>query len=350
MSCPLTRKTTAEAVKPRDYSNWRPVVSRIIPTIGCVAVVVLLNCVAVQAQWRGDGTQRCEAGVPYVPLSTLPELRTDMPLDCMVAYIAMDSIARTLTHADRGYIRSFPLNTSLDTFRVLARFYYAAYDYDPVLLRRYLRHTYDKINDSVHNYTAFPVYLHAGIERASRTRLSQEFCLLIQASIIVKARVVEIRRGEDSTHAAPKSWVNFACEVTDRFKGLKLPENCINESSVSNLSGGDHRQSVVISGDCLVYGHMEGQTAGRLSLIPMSEGTIVEPTVGDEVYLFLMVGIDDNWIRVTPQNTCEESGGVFIVKDGKVQDKGDFWGLGTEPTEADFRANLEQKISEIKSW
>ena len=309
----------------------------------------LTNQTALLSQWRGDGTQRYEAGVPYEPLTTLPELHTDMPLDCMVAYIALDSIARTLTHADRDYIRNFPMNTSLDTFRVMARFFYAAYDYDPVLVRRYLKHTFDKINDSVHNYTTFPVYLHAGIERASRARLSPLENLLMQASIVVKARIVEVKRGFDSTHAAPKPWVNYACDILEKFKGFRLPVNCGFESTASGLQDYILDEAVAI-GECFVYGHMEGQSAGRPSSIPMSEGVIVEPEVGDEVYLFLMVGLDKNWIRVTPQNTCEESGGVFLVKDGKVQDQSNVWGLGTEPTETDFRAMLEQKISEIKSW
>ncbi len=342
----MTSRQTSE-----DRYRGRPLLFSVLMLL----LMYLANPSTVFSQWRGDGTQRYEAGVPYVPLSTLPELHTDMPLDCMVAYIAMDSIARTIS--DYEMIREFPARTSLDTLRLLARYYYALYDYDPLLIKRYINHTYDKINDSVHNYMTFPVNGHTGVRSAVRGRaaFSDSHRMLLFPGFVVRARVIEVKDGIDSTYNDNKTaWVNVACQVLDTIKGMHLPSNCALTGSNSGKNSPRIESASLPIQSCLIYGHPRWWTGKSIESNPFElstmDRTIVRPEVDDVVYLFLTMLFSTDQIIIVPDNSYEPTGGIFVVKDGKVQDKGDFWGLGTEPTEADFRANLEQKISEIKSW
>ena len=99
--------------------------------------------------WPNDGTQRSHYKIPLAPLTHLPELHTDMTFDCLIGYIAMDSIAE-----DIGWqgILQRPLITSIDSLKLSARLMYGILDYDPVLLRRYITTTNDKkIHDSLYN-------------------------------------------------------------------------------------------------------------------------------------------------------------------------------------------------------
>ena len=84
-----------------------------------IGVAVLAVPAALSAQWYNDGPLRSESRIPTPGLPIVPEYHSDMSLDCIVAYIAMDS----LTHSvDRQYIRSFLRRTSIDTLRVMSRF------------------------------------------------------------------------------------------------------------------------------------------------------------------------------------------------------------------------------------
>ncbi len=302
------------------------------------------------AQWKGDGTQRWEASVPYEPLVSLPEYHTDMPLDCMVAYIVLDSVARTLE--DGAYIRNFPQKTSLDTLKVLARFFYALYDYDPMLIKRYISHSYEKINDSLHTFKTYPVHLHTGFVQSVlgvRT-LGAAFTMLLQSHFIVKAKVIDVRKGMDTSYNQ-REWVNVACQVLDTIKGSRLPNMCNSEHSTPGSGRKTQDVAPWESRHCIVYGHSQRLATGGLNNSPGAmQGEIVIPEIGDQVYLFLLVGHEFDYLSISPLNEYDVNGGIFVIEEGEVLDTGNFWGLGVTPEEADFRALLDQKIAEIKSW
>ena len=323
----------------------------LLTTLAAITICLVTPSLC-HAQWKGDGTQRWESSVPYEPLTSLPEYHTDMPLDCMVAYIVMDSVARSMS--DYSYIRDFPRKTSLDTLKVLARFFYALYDYDPILVERYIRHTNEKVRDSVNSFATYPVHLLTGFELATRSvhRLGQDYSMLIKSDLIVRAQVVDIRRGVDVTYLdSPSDWVNVACEVLDTIKGKRLPNTCV--EGFRPAESGHQTQEVAPwqTGHCLIYGHNTNLPAGELLTgVHGSPNKVIQPEIGDIVYLFLSVGHEFNTITIRPQNAYDITGGVFVIKNGKVQDVGNLWGLGTTPDEESFRSNLDQKIDEIKSW
>ncbi len=302
------------------------------------------------AQWRGDGTQRTEAGVPYVPLTTMPEYHTDMPLDCMAAYIVLDSVARTFTHYDADMIGNYPRMTTLDTFRVLARYYYALHDYDPVLVKRYFASSRRSILDGNSGYGTYPVLLHTGMVRTliGDGRLGPRYTVLLAAAYVVRARVMEVRSGTDSAYGARLTqWSNVACEVLDTIKGMHLPNWC----DVGGAEDApDGQTPPPAPPHCIIYGHPDWWT-GRMAY-PDGKSRIEVPQPGDELYLFLQVGRGCNGecIMFTPHNTHDTNGGVFPIVDGMVLDKGNFWGLGTLAPEAEFRATLQEHIETIRTW
>ncbi len=325
----------------------------------CACMGLVFTYATANAQWKGDGTQRTEAGVPYEPLVTLPELHSDMPLDCMVAYIVMDSVARTFD--DPELVESYPQTTSLDSLQVLSRFYYAAVDYDPLLLSRYFTHSGQAIEEgSKDDYLTHPRELYNAVRKAIRanrhvppTYESYDLKLLLLADYIVKVRVFEIVRGIDTTYPSPLPWVNYACEVLDSIKGMHLPNSCDPAFYLPAARKNESTDQTPAPppGHCLIFGHKSPQYSGQLSSWPEQEsGNIVEPEVGDVAYVFLTVGQDFNTLSIRPLNEYDKTGGVFLVKDGKVLDSGNFWGLGYEPDEAEFLQNIQTKITEIKSW
>ena len=74
---------------------------------------------------------------------------------------------------------------------------------------------------------------------------------------------------------------------------------------------------------------------------------------GEEYYMFLtQVAIDDTMDYLLPMGHYEKTGGFFKIANGKVEDEGNFWGLGELPTEESFKKLLEEKaaVQYLDSW
>ena len=318
--------------------------------------ICLVTSSLCHAQWKGDGTQRWESSVPYEPLTTLPQLHSDMPLDCMLAYIVMDSVARSIAEVDYEFIRNYPAKTTLDTFKVMARFFYALYDYDPILSYRYIISSNQAVrNNPEHFYQSYPVHLLTGFRLALRfhqKNIGVDKTLLLNSDLIVRVQVLDKVSGIDTSYASSqREWVNYVCQVLDTIKGMHLPQTCSNGWEATQSGHQTQDVAPLPDGHCLIYGHAEHLPSGELTYgLSSSSAEVVQPVVGDIVYLFLAVGHEFDYLTIRPQNGFDKTGGVFIVRDGKVQDIGNFWGLGTTPDETTFCTNLDQKIDEIKSW
>lgn len=332
-----------------------------------LTILVAIPCASL-AQWKGDGTQRLEAGVPLLELSTLPEYRSDMSLDCFVAYLAMDSAARVTPNTAPDPQQA--MSISLDSLRVLARFHFAAYDYNPLLMKSYIRQSNQlhlgNIPGAIDPYQSFPVERKRAVEKAIRNRrneLGLDYTMLLLAEYIYKVRVVDVRSGIDSTFA-PKPWTNVACEVVTVFKGLYVPENCWPDISENSGNPGTDQVNPGPS-PCFIYGHVTGKSAGSYSAEQERRspgkspedrtrqsqlGTIVVPEVGEEAYVFLTTSYHEGTVILWPHDAFEKTGGVFRIVDGKVQDIGNFWGLGAEVDEVEFDQMLTDKIETIKHW
>lgn len=301
------------------------------------------------AQWFGDGVQRREEKVPILGLSSVPELHTDMPLDCMIGYIAMDSLAKS---ENIQTVLAMPQNSTMATLRGLAHLMYSMMDYDPVLLTRHIV----SVNDSTvpsNTYRSFLANTYYGAQKAILKRLDEfgaNYGMLLTSYYILKVRVTEVRIGIDTTFT-PRDWVNVSCEVEEIFKGQYLPHTCIEPVK---QKGKNNR---IANSTCFKFGfpkdestgggynHQKGQGGGKAITL------IRTPLINEEFYVFLkQYAISQYEDFILPEYAYESMGGLFRIVDGNVEDNGNFWGLGKLPAENDFRTNLLQKIYDIKHW
>lgn len=318
----------------------------------CLTLVVLsFFALPLSAQWHGDGTQRSESRFQLLSLPAIPEYHTDMPLDCLIGHIVLDSALRS---TDDEVLRSFINNTSIDTLRVLARFAYAMIDYNPVLFQYYgitvNRQMWDE--DPSRTYSDSPLSIltilkgRLQLEAGTFRTIAKDDVLLVTAPYILHIKVTDVVVGRDTTRSSPARWVNVACTVLETIKGQHLPSNCFYPAAVAG------EQTSKSTPSCLLFGYPEGWgTAAGFSDLPSSSSRVQTVKAGEEYFVFLGFGaitVQDNYLTIIPN--FEPAGGLFQIQDGYVSDPGNFWGLGTKPPVRQFRDNLTSKIADIKSW
>lgn len=320
-------------------------------------VVLVLSLIIVPAglyaQWFNDGPLRNESRIATPGLAVVPEYHTDMSLDCMVGYIAMDSVTHSV---DRSYISSFLRRTSLDTLRLISRFMYAVVDYNPVLFHRYIVTTRDSAWSGNSAYKSYPAELYYGVldKEIIGRRLGSfglDYAMLLSADYILHVRISDKRMAMDSS-SVPKMYVGAACEVLEIFKGQHLPDNCYYPAAVE--VGG---QAALGGSDCIKFGYpRDWPTRAGIFLQNVPDtvsgcATMREVQQGEEYIVFLGLGASDEYTQlVYPVNSFERAGGLFRIVNGKVEDPSNFWGLGTQPSLQDFRSHLLQKINDVKTW
>lgn len=293
-----------------------------------------------------NSDQRTQSLIAVSGLSNIPPLFTDMPLDCMIGYILMDSLSRTASISD---VKSKLLTLSLDSLRVAARFMYAVMDYSPKLLMRYMTTTRDSIPGG--RYMSFPANSYYGTEFAILQRMNEfgkNYAMLLKTHYIFRITVDTVVTGIDTTYSAPKPWVNVSCTVQEKIKGKILPNNCSYDADKTD------KQILTINENCLNFGYpMNWMTGvGFFEDRGVNTGTNIRTLQkGEEYYVFLeQISLWKLYDYLTPTHQFEATGGLFKIIDGKVEDPSNFWGLGTNPTETDFHNNLLNLISNIKGW
>lgn len=304
---------------------------RLICGLGAFFYTTLLS-----AQWHGYGTQLSESSLQLRGLPSVPELHTDMPLDCLIGYVAMDSIARTIGVFEAA---RYPENAIIPQLRIVSRYIYGMADYDPILLYRHFLSTMDSNfpNEKYRSYPAnsfFPIILEI---YKRQNQFGAEYGMLIASSYVLHIRVLDVREGIDSTmFNGYYNNVNVACEVLETFKGQRLPENCY---TPHNTKQDQTQPQPLGQSSCLIY-----------SYTPKNGESTVKP--GDEIVIFLNLAIlRDNWFGLRPEGGFDKTvRGCFVIQNGHVHDPDNVWGQGTNPTLSDFRTALLQKISEIRSW
>ncbi len=321
-----------------------------------LACLLLVFCCSIAgAQWYGAGTQRTESSVPMPPLSVLPELHTDMSLDCFVGYIAGDSISKSARYSDLFFGFN---NNKMDVLRYSARFMYAMKDYNPILFRRYI-HTSSFMDIPNVQYQSYVASSYYGIEDELKKRIDEfgrGYAMLVAADYILHIEVADVAEGIDSTFSSRTLNYNVAASVLGKIKGQYLPVHCVYPHQANpkreRVLGGYENGST--SATCIKFGHPKRwpaivETDG--DVIKHIEGEIRPAEIGDEYIAFLtLMAIDESTDSIFPLNTFEANGGLFRIVDGKVEDPSNVFGLGTAPTVADFKQHLATLIQNIKSW
>lgn len=315
--------------------------------IGLLFVTILLLTSSNFAQNPNGGDQRTESLITVGGLSTIPPYHTDMPLDCLIGYISMDSLART---ADVESVLNKPLTTTLDSLRVAARFMYAACDYSPALLMSYMTCTQDSAYSN--RFESFPANSYYGLESAIEKRINEfgsNYAILLKTHYVLRIIINSVVVGTDTTYTNPLPWVNVTCQVQQIFKGNYLPTNCN-----SNLRPQTEPKRLLLGEDYLKFGYPENWMTGigfNYQRFPNSGTFMNTVSTGEEYYVFLeQVPIWKYSDYLTPTREFEATGGLFRISNGLIEDPSNFWGLGTNPTEQEFLIKLNELISNIKSW
>jgi hypothetical protein len=297
----------------------------------------LFSYTILPAQWYGNGTQASEACIELQGLLHIPELHTDMPLDCLIGYIAMDSIARTGRIIEAT---TAPQNALLSELRGISRYVYAMADYDPILLKRHFLSTMDSAYPNG-KYQSYPANTYYSVMREvydRRQTFGTDYAMLIMADYVLHIRVIDVRSGIDSTMFPPgrNEQTNVACEVVEIFKGRHLPNNC--SPAFHNTQGTEKYESPLSPPPCFIYGH---HTRYEQYI----------PKRGDEMVILLNIATKkDKICLIYPLIGVEKTGGRFFIRNGQVEDPDNIWGLGGTPSFESFRSNLLQKITTIRSW
>ena len=273
-----------------------------------------------------------------------PDYHTDMPIDCIKGYILMDSV----TQSDGSMsILKKTLTWDIYNLRKWVRYLYAVSDYEPLLLRSYIKRIPVKIaTDSAAEwyYTSYPSNVYYGIENAIKNKIEEfgkDYALLFIANCIYKIRVDTVATGIDTSYGKnhPMPWLNARCTLKEKIKGTYVPQDCFYRDSICITFG---YPMIWLTGTCF------SKERGK-----KSETRIKEVKTGEEYFVFLqLISLDLRYWNdvITPVMHLEQSGGLFRIKDDFVEDDYNFWGLGTRPTVEQFRSHLDSLIDNIKSW
>ena len=328
----------------------------------CVAILFCRP--SIPAQWYGDGTALTESAVPMPPLSVLPGLHTDMPLDCVIGYMAEDTVRRPGTLGGHFY---GPGNHTIGALRYSARFLYAIKDYNPILFRRYTntlreREMYEQV---------FRSY-SAGYSRFATNALMREcrefgigYAVLSIADYVLHIQVGDVVVGNDPVRIRRSVFdgsepevityldnpdftdprINVAASVKEKIKGQYLPVHCVQDSEVYETTDGRHENGSATA-TCIKFMYpknwMDDNALKEDGLRPVQAGEeyivcLMYQPVNDSTDVIMPFGLDSIY-------------GLFRVVDGRVEDPSNIWGLGTSPTLMDFRQRLVDMIRDIKEW
>lgn len=310
----------------------------------CLCLTSFIPAVPAVAQVYGASAQIIDNSFALPQLSTFPELHTDMPYDCMIAYILMDSLARKAT---LHQLLEAPSLLSPTGFRFACHMMYAMENYSHSHLKAHFIATMDSAR-SIHDNRAFPANVYTPLVRAiaidRREEIGAQFRALLLTHYVLRIRVANVAVGLDSTYGSdyPNPTIGVTCEVVEKIKGIKLPDNCSVE-----YPAGIRQETSLDNPPCLSF------------VIPQNCIKFI-PKIGEEYYVFLQEaggrerGYD---YLVTPAPGLPEgipgllgrSCGLFKIQDGIVDDPYKFWSA-SPLTPLQFSALLQAKIAEIQSW
>jgi len=322
--------------------------------VSLLAFLCLLCCHGMSVgQVYSSTVQVKDITFPLPPITTIPQLHTDMPFDCFIGYVAMDSLVRSNVTLSQAL--AFPMQMSIEDLRFVARLLYGMDEYSHALVKAHFVATRDT-GRSIHDDRPFMANFYTPIMGAIDKR-SNEFDPHIRALLlshyIYRVRVVNVAQGTDSSWGSSNLHprVALSCEVVEKIKGTKVPSNCPLYYPASHNKE-QQEQPLGNTLPCVAIGYMAD--LGSFRKMPV-------PQIGEEYYVFLSEysfdWTEDFLAPIMSVGLAVEGipamfntwPGIFKIKAGMIEDPRNFW--STHPlTVEQFRSLLQSKITEIKSW
>lgn len=296
--------------------------------------------------------QQYQASMTYTQPYQMPPLFTDMPLECMIGYIACDSIIRTKESIEYS---AKPFLIGIDTLRALLRYLYSIKDYCPYNLSNYTGYfVHHGVGPGLPYKSAagnvFHDLIDAMIERMNE--IGENYSYLIYTDYIYKIKILDVCEGIDSSNSMyNQPWRNAFANIQQVIKGSKMPGNCQKFAPYISPEG----LSIYQPDSCFIFGYYPQYLCGS-GFVPSPENPrITVPVrnvnINDEYIIFLKLDVINNTTKsITLYPAFDQTCGLFKITNGRVEDTGNFFGLGTNPTVVEFTNKVSELISHIKSW
>lgn len=301
------------------------------------------------AQMYSSSVQTKDLTFPLPKLSEIPELHADMSPDCMAGYIGGGSLV-----GDRGkffQVGYSPMHVSIQDLRFMSRL---AYGIDEYSHAHFSAHFAARSDTGTHGNLPFLANFYMPIMKAIYMDRWKDFEPqhrdLLLTHYIYRVRVVNAVQGIDSSfgsnYAQLRPRTAVSCEVLEIIKGTKVPNSCrVYSSSEKNR----HNEKPLDNNPlCLTFCY----NARAIKFVPH---------VGEECYVFLrentysgggeILSIDypSGIATYGIPSLFGGATGLFCISGGMVDDPQHFWSPNIL-TVNQFRALLQSKIAEIKSW
>lgn len=303
------------------------------------------------AQIYSSSVQTRDLTFPLPKLSRIPELHTDMTLDCFIGYVAMDSLVHS--NIDLFQVLNTPSRMPIEDLRFVSRLVYGMDEYSHTHISAHFAATQDT-GRSIHDNRPFMANCYTPVIKAISTERWREFDphhrALLLTHYIYRVRVVNVAQGIDSSYGndyfylRPKTAVQ--CEVLEVVKGTKVPSNCRVYSPTEKDK--NNEKSLSNNPPCLAFSY-DSRTINSV------------PKIGEEYYVFLgefAYNQTEQSLGVISPFGLSKSDvppilggwpGMFKISTGIVEDPKKFWSQSPLTIEQ-FKALLQSKIAEIKSW
>ncbi len=260
--------------------------------------------------------------VEYADVVVKPPLSTHMPYDVMHPYIVLDSICKAHTLQE---VQERLQVMSNDSIRIAMQYYYDILDYDPILFHKYAMAT---MSDS--NYKCnVPDFVSAVFTKYQGFAVSgMKDNLLLWTSYIYYIRVrSQIAREDSNVYTKYRKFCARA-DVLNKIKGTVLPDP-------SRMDVGGTEQITLWWGTEIPSLNNGIYIVDSTAAFNVAEGLLIP---GNEYIVFVLAepthlyGPDDSFAYLLSGSYDSNELGTWVlsVRNGKIIDKNEYFGIGAE--------------------
>ncbi|ROL60558.1 hypothetical protein D9V86_09240 [Bacteroidetes/Chlorobi group bacterium ChocPot_Mid] len=285
-----------------------------------------------------------------------PYLTTDMPLDVMISYLAMDSLCKNVTSTE--FYEFMDRQTFNDTVKYLRKLYFEVTDYNSLLFESYEHH----------QDTNFLIYPYELIERTRRLiEENQEPDFKFDKAIVFSGIIAHISVNYttliyDTSAKIAKNQIVVNCTILDPIKGKVIP-TCKPLPPYPILKSEEKKPDIQAlqsndSGNCFQFVYREEWNIGANQDLPFCTNKMIGDSTDryiksdNEYIVFLIPSLvcthfKQFYYNLRPIKYYSEVATLYPIKNGIVIDPGDDFGFGQNLTVSEFKEKLRLRINQI---
>lgn len=271
-----------------------------------------------------------------------PYLKSDMPFDVLIGYIALDSACRYGNAID--YLDFIERQKQTDTIKYLQKFLYEMQDYNPFLLK-----AIEYINEPNLNLLPFQIISQLKDLFANFYLTTDKLrAALLLSDVIAQVKIISKSKKTDIYTDWAGEQIGLFAEVKDLIKGNNLP--------ATSMSLPKDTLTKVFFNYCLDWtlGQMPGSgPLSRENSIRSKYGeNMIVPEMEYIVFLRIVNFCQDSvnlYYKMSPLGWDSPVFTTYPIINGKVIDPKNDFGFGTGLTVDEFKTKIREKITKIKN-